>query len=534
MNDKVRYLTLAIGVAAVAPLLFVQDLSAQALDLSSFGAKCDGSTDDTGALTSAIQAASSRRAVLVVGSGTCLQKQVEIAAPITIRIVNGAVLKLVAGANSKQFLIRASNVTLSGDETGIIDGNSGGQSQPSDQIMIDPGVSDVAIEHIRFKNTRGSHIRSKGATGPLNSHITITHDTFENAAGSAVFLNWETADSTIDDNTFLGGRGNAISVYNNSPRAHIQNNRISNYDRMAIEVWNGGAGAVVENNTIKLSSTARPWGISMDRSPNSIVKNNQITCSTENGFDGIEIVGSDNSQVASNTISGFATGISIDRSSNVKATGNTINSTNPAGPSVSGIFIGSSVAGQHIHGNWIEGNKITLRGPGKGAGIRLMCNANNTDCSENTIVDNHFVGEDGPGAYAGVSMARYGGAEEKTVIALNRFASIAKPFDPEAGTKARLLSNRGEQPAPGASGTAQAASGAQSEAAGEENDDRAGRLTLANGQASYQFERTYSKPPECIAVDKANRKRLASKTTTTTLTVTGPSGASALYVCHGE
>ena len=109
--------------------------------------------------------------------------------------------------------------------------------------MIGPGVSNVTIEHIRFQNTKGSHIRSKGVSGPLNSHITIKNDSFQNAVQSAVYLNWETADSIIDNNKFLGGHGNAISVYNHSPHSQIENNQISNYDRMAIEVWNGGHGA---------------------------------------------------------------------------------------------------------------------------------------------------------------------------------------------------------------------------------------------------------------------------------------------------
>ena len=123
----------------------------------------------------------------------------------------------------------------------------------------------------------------------------------------------ETSDSVIDNNKFLGGHGNAISVYDRSPRSQIENNQISNYDRMAIEVWNGGDGALVEDNAVKLNCAGvRSWGISMDRSPNSVVKGNQVICSGNNGFNGIEIVGSDNSQVTGNTISGFGTGMSID------------------------------------------------------------------------------------------------------------------------------------------------------------------------------------------------------------------------------
>jgi parallel beta-helix repeat protein len=528
MFSRIRmYLGVAVYVGVSLSILPVH-LSAQTLQASSFGAKCDGSSDDTAALNAAIQAASAQSAVLTIGSGTCLQKQVLVGAPVTIRIVNGAVLKLADAANTKQFLIRASNVTLSGDGTGILDGNSSHQSQASDQIMVDPGVSNVTIEHIRFQNTKGSHIRSKGVSGPVNTHIIIRDDTFQNAAASAVYLNWETTDSTIDNNKFLGGHGNAISVYNHSPHSQIDNNQISDYDRMAIEVWNGGQGAQVENNNIKLTCAGvRSWGISMDRSPDSLVKNNQINCAGNNGFNGIEIVGSDNSQVADNTISGFGTGMSIDRSSNVKVTGNTISSTG------AGIIIGSSVAGQHIRANWIEGNKIVLRGAGKGVGVRLMCNAANADCSGNTIVDNDITGGGGSGAYSGVSTARYAGALDKTVIALNRFGGIAKPVAPEAGTKPKLLGNHGA-PSANMTATANSASRIQSDAGDEENDDRAGRLALTNGQASYQFKSSYTKPPECIAVSSATRKRLTEKTTTTNLTITGPSGDSALYVCHAE
>ena len=279
---------------------------------------------------------------------------------------------------------------------------------------------------------------------------------------------------------------------------------------------------LVENNAIKLNCAGvRSWGISMDRSPNSVVKGNQVICSGNNGFNGIEIVGSDNSQVTGNTISGFGTGMSIDRSSNVRITGNTITSSSSA-PSVSGIIVGSSVAGQHIRGNWIEDNKIVLRGPGKGIGIRIMCNAANADCTGNTVVDNDISGGGGAGAYSGISMARYAGTLDKTVVALNRFGSIAKPVNPEAGTKPKLLGNEGVKP-PSARGiAAQAAASVQSEATEGENDDRSGRLPLSNGRASYHFTTPYSKPPECIAVDGATRKRLTAKTTTTELQITGP------------
>ena len=50
------------------------------------------------------------------------------------------------------------------------------------------------------------------------------------------------------------------------------------------------------------------------------------------------------------------------------------------------------------------------------------------------------------GAYSGISMARYAGTLDKTVVALNRFGSIAKPVNPEAGTKPKLLGNEGVKP----------------------------------------------------------------------------------------
>jgi hypothetical protein len=225
--------------------------------------------------------------------------------------------------------------------------------------------------------------------------------------------------------------------------------------------------------------------------------------------------------------------MSIDRSSDVRITGNTITSSSFA-PSVSGIIVGSSVAGQHIHGNWIEDNKITLRGPGKGIGIRIMCNAANADCTDNTVVDNDITGGGGTGAYSGISMARYAGTLDKTVVALNRFASIAKPLNPEAGTKPKLLGNRGASPSSEPGTAAQTAAAVQSSPGEGDNDDRSGRLVLSSGRATYQFKNAYSKPPECIAVESASRKRLTAKATTTELTITGSGDGPAVYVCHGD
>src|SRR5690349_7481549 len=86
-------------VVSAAAALATWNLSAQTLDLSSFGARCDGSTDDTPALNAAIKAASLQALVLNVSSGVCVHRQITISVPVSVRIVKGAVLKLMNGAN---------------------------------------------------------------------------------------------------------------------------------------------------------------------------------------------------------------------------------------------------------------------------------------------------------------------------------------------------------------------------------------------------------------------------------------------------
>lgn len=313
-----------------------------ATDVSAYGAKGDGQSDDTSALQNAINSTpaggtltfGTSNKVFLISSRLVLQPNRIYQGQGTIRMKSGtaphtAIAKLSYNA--------ANNTTINGI---TFDANEVGGAL---QIGVDGGsaipASGVQLNHLVFRNT------SSSPTGPWDGAIyapvglitsEITNNQIVNC-GYGIYLA-DLNSVTISNNYFQGVHyGDAISVvFNSAPFAYgqgilISQNTGQHLGRMAIELWpNGGnvaqssqvAGIIVSGNTFSqwdIGFNSDTFGISiMAGKQNSVVNNKLVGAGA--GY-GIEL-GTEQSSITQNTVSGFSTGIILHDSSNSTVNGN--------------------------------------------------------------------------------------------------------------------------------------------------------------------------------------------------------------------
>jgi parallel beta-helix repeat protein len=387
------------------------------LSVKDYGAKGDGTTDDTTSITSAITAAAGK--TLWFPDGNYIHSPITIANAVTLMLSDGAKLTLKAASTSSQFTISSSHVTIRG---GAIDGNTTNNAGASNGVFIQSGISDVTMDYVQFLNHTQSHILTLGTTGPNASRIFVRHCTFLTAGVHAVYFNWNTVDSEIANNTFLGGSQNAIWVGNSSTNVKVLNNRISGYARMGIEIWGGSNNATVTGNTISNVGTASTaFGISIDSSTGTAVANNNVNLTSPGvGNVGIEIVLSDDSTVTGNVVQNASTGMTVNQSSNVTVTGNRI----VAFTGVAGIQLGTSAVGHNANANTVTGNRITIsQTTGSAIGIWLQANATGVTVNDNAIVGNVITGQNTTSG-VGIMLEQDTGTLSRNQVSSNAIATV--------------------------------------------------------------------------------------------------------------
>jgi len=327
-------------VALAGPLL--SHTAFAQTNVSSFGAKGDGKTDDTAALQRAINSTppggtltfGSAGNVYLISARLVFQPNRTYQGQSTILMSSGvpahtAIAKLAYGA--------ANSVTFSGltfDANGV----GGGI-----QIAVDGGAS-LPASNFNLQNTVIRNATASPA-GPWDGAVyapvglinsTISNNRISNCGYGITVTDLNTV--VIANNRFEGiSLGDAVMVVF-SPAAfvygrgiQITGNTGQHLGRMGIELWPSGGntaqtsritGAIISGNTFSEwnnTATVDTFGISVMAGQQALVQNNRII-GPAFGY-GIEL-GAPNSVVSQNTIQGFVTGVILHDSSGSVVSGN--------------------------------------------------------------------------------------------------------------------------------------------------------------------------------------------------------------------
>jgi uncharacterized repeat protein (TIGR01451 family) len=263
--------------------LALTSLHAASWNVQSFGAKGDGTTDDSTAIQSAINACSSGDTVLFPAGNYIVSRTLTLRSNCNYTGQNGATLSGYTGTGAGGFSIfqngdyAGGNMTISGlvfNGGGIFFPDTGGT------------MSNVHITNCTFQN----FLNSSTAFGPsqngifsgggvLLSNSTIDYNTFKTFGGptdmstafndswkGAMFI-YSMSDLTISNNTFDLIAGNAMSFPTSStlphPNLKILNNTFTRIHRMAIEVQILNlSNTIISGNRISLPYVPYSFGIS--------------------------------------------------------------------------------------------------------------------------------------------------------------------------------------------------------------------------------------------------------------------------------
>ena len=366
LRNSFIFLSSLFLMSVISPLC-----SGATMDVSAFGAKGDGRTDDTAAIQNAINSIPSG-STLTFGTGNKIYL-------ISSRLVfqpgrtyqgQGTLLMnshtAVHTAIAKIAYNAANNITITGltfDSNGV----GGGI-----QIAVDGGGSipatNIQITHNVFRNTLAS------PTGPWDGAIyspvglqnsQIVSNLFTKC-GTGVYL-LDPGSVVVSDNVFQTiHQGDAIDIiFAPAPFAYGQGLQIlrntgQHLGSMAIELWPSGGnvaqssqvqGAVIANNAFSdwdAGYSGNPTGISVMAGQQMSVTNNVLL----NGVAGMGIeIGAAQSLIQQNTIQNFQSGIVMQDSQGTTVSGNLLSLQTVAG-------IELTNAGGSRHGLAITGNHI--------------------------------------------------------------------------------------------------------------------------------------------------------------------------------
>lgn len=257
--------------------------AADIMNVLDWGAKCDGTTDDTPRLQAAITAAASKGRVYVPNTGAnCMMKQLTV--PSNSHITVDGTLKLVNGANASGtayvFSIGTgiNNVLLDG--TGTLDGNVAGQTAPNPNYsagVVSNGSSNVTVRDLTITNVKNWPLNIANTTHCLLDNLKLINGGNSPQFGSGsndcwarhlyiTGINDETFafyggvfNSGISESTLTTGAADGISVLNDSgssAASHhlvIIGNFVTNMAAAGVSV-NVGVGGVGFSNEITISN----------------------------------------------------------------------------------------------------------------------------------------------------------------------------------------------------------------------------------------------------------------------------------------
>ena len=151
-----------------------------AINVVDYGATGDGSTDDSAAIQSAVNAGNE----IIFPAGTYIAKNIDLTANQCLRLQQGAVIKLKSGTTTAEYLFKINaidNVRIFG---GKIDGNYSGMAgqKPHVILIVGNNTKNIEIGSVHFINPPD---RCIGVTASTNTIQNIRiHDCFFDHSGN--------------------------------------------------------------------------------------------------------------------------------------------------------------------------------------------------------------------------------------------------------------------------------------------------------------------------------------------------------------
>lgn len=300
-----------------------------------FGAKGDGSTDDTAAIQAAISSAEANSIILFPPTSASYKITSQISIPVNGLSLVGENSK-ISGANDTQY------------QKFLFLGRTGGMVKG----LIFDGLYSFAA----------TGLGAGMITVQNSSNITIENCEFNNIAQSGVYVVGTSSNILISGNTFYRNFCAIFSdddTVNQPKKLKIVNNQIKT-----------GLGTTSTNfsGAVKISGTG-----SASSSPGHVIANNTIAST---GQMGIEIqTWVNDCVIEGNSIEGCAFGVSVSGCTRASVTGNTIKDPE---------YVGIEFASNTTHSS-STGNTIYMTNPGDNNGIVVVSGANNISISGGTI-----------------------------------------------------------------------------------------------------------------------------------------------------
>lgn len=401
-------------------------ISAQA-----YGAKCDGSSDDTTAIGTAITAAiAGGQPLIIQGASACVTGAQTISSAIQIK--GPGTLKRKTGVSSPILSVSASGVQLDGV---TIDCNSQGTSGGA--CIAFSSVADILVANSTVKNTAGGEWGIK-CTGCTNSEIRGNILTATKGSGIAILdgsVHDRVVSNTVDNTTATNGAiaGSPIVAQNigsggNIDDIIISHNTITAAFGFCVEIGVfGGSGTVssvtISNNACTIanssgsascrsaSSAKACGGYSLANVSNSSAIGNTFTATSQRvDIAGIE-VGCTGCTVVGNTLWGTTdttgggnNGIAC-YCTQSQISGNQINAW--GSNNTAGILVQAVVGATVTDDTQVVGNTIVFPTSGSSLkGIYINCNVNNGSGAREILAANKLVGNAGAGT--GITIAANG------------------------------------------------------------------------------------------------------------------------------
>jgi Pectate lyase superfamily protein len=398
------------------------------------GMKCDGSTDDSAALQSALAVAALPglgNATIIMPPGTCMIDPAAIVSVNSSVWLQGAgkfgtILKRKnASSGSPLLLIRSSGVTLS--DFGF-DGNKGGPgiASTADSVAAGPGITNITIQRMRFVNSTSSDVASfVGGSGNFTTDWLIADSDFENQGNpaSSCTISFGCANLFLQQPLrvrILGNRSDSsqnfvlFSSFPGGGQVEVGGNIISNLGGFGVALGGGtigSTGAHVHDNFVTSNSTDPVnlidlafWNdFTVDH---NILHHNGVATACIADFPPANHGEVDSNICYASPTTGIDVGIGLG-GSDISITNNFIQGAAGAGISVAAV----NARGMRIIGNTAKNNNQL--NPGRHGGIELFVNdpdsPGNGTLSDVIIQGNHCY-DDQPVKTQGygIAIASYG------------------------------------------------------------------------------------------------------------------------------
>jgi parallel beta-helix repeat protein len=353
---------------------------AGSLNVKDYGATGNGSTDETNAIQSAIDAVSPGGTVYIpdgtyminataIPSGGTHGLEINGKSNVTINLSSRAVLKAITNSSDSYEILRivySSNITITGGTLlGDKDTHTSSSGEDGTCLTI-LGSQYVTLDGVTFRKGHGDGIYvQKTGSGVRTQHMIARNIMVDGNYRQGIAIvdgdDILIENSTIKNSGGLPGGGGGIDMEPNANETvnniRIIGNTIANQASTGI----GGGGrylsGAVTTNVVVTGNTVSGNGIYgiyfNDNSDSTVISSNSIL---NNGEAGIGLGSpSPNSQVLNNIITGtVGTGIYIEDSKNSVIKGNRI--SNSTGPGIDGTYRGTGVI---FSGNYVWSNGKT-------------------------------------------------------------------------------------------------------------------------------------------------------------------------------